>query len=306
MEEVITTRQAYLFASFGKTVLWSLFVTLALLLLTPAVQTQTGWSLSTVSLLGGFACGLGMTINGSCAFATLSRLGDGDAAMLVTLGALIAGATGTTALSERFSIPSPTLAPAVFDPSQTWAVLLLLFCGAWGAWEIVRLLRTRSAGASLLSGTYRLSTAALFIGGTNGFLFSLYGNWSYTTTLVRSAQGLTDGSPSLDWVYGVLFGALLFGMIVSSWLRHSFRLRLRPRASWWRNLIGGALMGIGAAMIPGGNDALLLNGIPNLSPHAVPAYLAMVVGIAAALACLQLGGQRMDKVDCSKDICRSA
>ena len=34
-------------------------------------------------------------------------------------------------------------------------------------------------------------------------------------------------------------------------------------------------------MVPGGNDALLFHGIPTLSPHAVPAYLAMVLGIAA-------------------------
>jgi hypothetical protein len=51
--------------------------------------------------------------------------------------------------------------------------------------------------------------------------------------------------------------------------------------------------------------ALLLDGIPNLSPHAAPAYLAMVLGIATVLACLQLGGRRIDKVDCSGDICRS-
>ena len=250
-------------------------------------------------------CGLGMAINGSCAFATLSRLGKGDAEMLVTLAALVTGATCTTVLSEHFAAPSPLPTPAAFDPSQTWVVLLLLFCGAWGAWKIVRLLRTRSAGASLRSKTYRLSTTALLIGGTNGFLFSIFGNWSYTATLVRSARGLADGSPWFDGVYWMLFGALLFGMIVSSWLRHSFRLRLQPRFSWWRNLVGGGLMGAGAAMIPGGNDALLLDGIPNLSPHAAPAYLAMVLGIATVLACLQLGGRRIDKVDCSGDICRS-
>ena len=35
--------------------------------------------------------------------------------------------------------------------------------------------------------------------------------------------------------------------------------------------------------LPGGNDVLLLNAIPGLSPHAVPAYLAMLAGIAIAL-----------------------
>lgn len=42
-------------------------------------------------------------------------------------------------------------------------------------------------------------------------------------------------------------------------------------------------MGIGAALVPGGNDVLLLNAIPGLATHAIPAYLAMLVGIAMGL-----------------------
>ena len=42
-------------------------------------------------------------------------------------------------------------------------------------------------------------------------------------------------------------------------------------------------MSLGAAMIRGGNDVLILHGIPSLSPHAVPAFLAMLVGIAVSL-----------------------
>ncbi len=62
-------------------------------------------------------------------------------------------------------------------------------------------------------------------------------------------------------------------MIGSSAQRGSFRPRRRPQLRWLRNLFGGLLMGCGASMVPGGNDAF--------SPHAGPAYLAMVLGIAA-------------------------
>jgi uncharacterized protein len=42
-------------------------------------------------------------------------------------------------------------------------------------------------------------------------------------------------------------------------------------------------MGLGVGLTPGGNDALVLYGIPSLSPHALPAFLAMVAGVALGL-----------------------
>ena len=55
----------------------------------------------------------------------------------------------------------------------------------------------------------------------------------------------------------------------------------------WRRLplhiIGGAAMGFGAALIPGGNAVLVLNAFPALSPHAAPAYFSIILGAAMAL-----------------------
>ena len=62
-------------------------------------------------------------------------------------------------------------------------------------------------------------------------------------------------------------------------------------------------MGFAAAMIPGGNEALVLHGLPYLSPHAVPTLLAMLVGIAISLMALRALGQDIPYVDCSGDIC---
>ena len=62
-------------------------------------------------------------------------------------------------------------------------------------------------------------------------------------------------------------------------------------------------MGCGAAMIPGGNDVLILHGIPSLSAHAVPAFLAMLVGIAASLVGMHAVGWDIPRIDCKGDIC---
>lgn len=56
-------------------------------------------------------------------------------------------------------------------------------------------------------------------------------------------------------------------------------------------------MGAGAGMIPGGNDVLLLNAIPLLSPHAIPAYLGVVAGIAVTLATMRASGRAPEAID---------
>jgi hypothetical protein len=43
-------------------------------------------------------------------------------------------------------------------------------------------------------------------------------------------------------------------MLLSTLQRGTFRLNLRPRIDWLQNLAGGALMALGVALAPGGND----------------------------------------------------
>ena len=64
--------------------------------------------------------------------------------------------------------------------------------------------------------------------------------------------------------------------------------RFRPLAPRLTALLrctaGGALMGLGSLLIPGGNDGLLLLGMPLLWPHAWLAFAVMAVTIASWLA----------------------
>jgi hypothetical protein len=91
-------------------------------------------------------------------------------------------------------------------------------------------------------------------------------------------------------------------MFVSTLQRGGFRFDWTPRRAWLRNIFGGVLMGIGVALAPGGNDALVLYGIPSLSPHALPAFLAMAAGIAAALLVMRHGFGIVSHVECRNDI----
>ena len=48
-------------------------------------------------------------------------------------------------------------------------------------------------------------------------------------------------------------------------------------------LVGGGLMGVGVAAIPGGNDGLVLAAVPALSPGGIAAYLTMTATIIFGL-----------------------
>ena len=67
----------------------------------------------------------------------------------------------------------------------------------------------------------------------------------------------------------------------------------------------GLLMGTGAALIPGGNDGLILFGLPAFSPHALPTWGAIVLGIALSIYVMRLTGMRVPKISCEGDVCRS-
>ena len=57
-----------------------------------------------------------------------------------------------------------------------------------------------------------------------------------------------------------------------------------PLGTLVANVIGGFLMGLGAAVIPGGNDGLILAALPALSVGGAVAYVVMLATIMTALA----------------------
>lgn len=62
-------------------------------------------------------------------------------------------------------------------------------------------------------------------------------------------------------------------------------------------------MGLGAAVVPGGNDTLLLGGLPSLAVGAVGAYLSMLLGIASVLLVMRLARVPMPAIACSAEGC---
>ena len=308
--ELLTTRRAYMLGSFFKTMLWVIAVTFVINSFTepdPARPLHL-WGFSLHALIGGFVFGVGAAVNGGCALGTIGRLGGGELRMLLTLLGLVAGLTVGGFAQVRRWLPAPAGGLAVAMP----AVLVVVgatFLSLWALWELWRLWRKRDATSTLrkavLSPRYRLSTAALLLGVANGVLFALFGAWTYTRTARTAVNHVVMGRPGPELLYWLLFAAVLTGVVLSSLTNKSFVFDGRIRLNWMLNFLGGILMGVGATLIPGGNDALILHAIPGGSPHALPAYASLLVGTAAGLIVIRAIAGTAVKVECTGDICRT-
>ena len=276
--EVVSTGQGYMFLSFLKTVLWVIAITIPFVWWLPEAHGgQRSWGISATVLLGGFLFGMGAALNKGCAFSTLSRLGDGQLAMLVTLAGFCSGIYVTTQLPDGYTSPHTILLEPALTTSNTWTIGLVGALWIWVMWEGSRLWRSRRENTPWwqLVGAhrYRLSTAAAVLGIASGILYALHGAWAYSGTISAEIHHVAAGGPEPST------------MLVS--------------------FPAGLMMGFGAALVPGSNDVLILHAIPGLSPHALPAYAAMVIGIALPLVLLRVIQGTPMGVDCGGDICRS-
>jgi uncharacterized membrane protein len=156
----------------------------------------------------------------------------------------------------------------------------------------------------ILSPQYRLSTAAMLIGIASTVIFLLVGSPGYTITLQNMVQSAI-GMGALPIERSLIMLAVLAGMLVSTLQRGSFRLDWRPRWSWLRNVVGGALMGLGTAMVPGGNAVLVLYATPSFSPHALADLVALLVGAGAGLLAMKHFAGLDTRVVCRNDIYRA-
>jgi toxin CptA len=91
---------------------------------------------------------------------------------------------------------------------------------------------------------------------------------------------VAHGGTTSVWSTALLFTALLAGAMVGGRQAQAPPARLRQALDCAG---GGALMGFGASLIPGGNDNLILVGLPGLQPHALAAIAMMSLAIALGL-----------------------
>lgn len=222
-------------------------------------------------LIGGVMFGAGAWLNGRCAFGTVSRLGRGEAMYLGTLAGFCAGswlmwkvglgAGPLTVMSPLAAVPAPILVVAA------------------GALALGLALATAIRPGALHGRGWSPLKAMTLIGAVNGVLLVIAVEWPYTDLLIDLARST---GMYLIWRATLAF-IFLAGAVVAAISGGCFQPTAGDPRRWAKCTTGGFVMGIGATLVPGGNDMMLLVGLPMLLPSQLVAYLAMLAAIAGLL-----------------------
>jgi len=307
--ENLASHKATRLAGILKSVLWVLTILLVWAFFTTDTSPfNENHTITYFTIIGGFLFGVGAALNGGCAFSTLGHLANGNVWMLTTLVGFSLGIAGMT-----FAFPnlmSVHIQPSMLThaPPYLLAILLLLL-GLLLILEIYRLWTSRAKNSNfrqlLFSKRYRQSTSSLLIGFGGGVLYLLQGNWTYTFMLKSRIKAIALPHDPFKLIHLYLFFALFLGMVISAMMKKSVVLKLKPTKRWGEYFVGGALMGIGAVLIPGGNDTLILKSMPGLSLHAIPTFFALLCGVAITLRVRRSISGKALKVVCTDDVCRA-
>lgn len=275
LEEWHATRRLTRLAAMVEASLWvcaGLLLARQCGLLTPLPR---GYALSPWTLAGATLLGAGAVLNQACVFGTVARLGSGQWAFAATpmgfyLGCLSAG--------QVFAAPVPkaldTAPPLSSLPA--WAAWVVLAIGLWRAASAL----SRRRGA--ITAPWSPHAATLVIGLAFLVLLIIAGEWAYTDVLAELARGMASGVAARS----ALCAALLVGALAGG--RMTGKLQWGPLrlAQLLRCAGGGLLMGWGGQLIPGGNDGLVLLGMPMLWPYAWASFGVMLAVISVLLLAL--------------------
>ncbi len=218
-------------------------------------------------------------------------------AFVVGFSAHRAGVCTVAAVAELRSTNQARLFIS-FLKTVLWIVLISKTLLLWHP-ELARVWQVDSTFWLALAGGFIFGVGATISG---GLLYTINGKWAYSSIVVQTVTGRSGNSVNPDTAL-YLFMALLAGAIFSALSGRRFKFSFAGD-KWSRNLAGGFLMGFGAMMVPGGNSALILQGLPQLSLHAITAYPAMILGIMVAMKVLERITGKALYVNCSGDQCR--
>ncbi|MBN6152199.1 YeeE/YedE family protein [Xanthomonas sp. AmX2] len=231
---------------------------------------STGISLALLS--GAVAFGLGALINDACLLGSLGRLGNGESRLLALPLGLATGFLLTLGLYR----PNFEVQPSVLSsPSPVNLLVLASFLLALVV--LIAFLR-RSAQKAMGARTAAMSMVVLGLSG--GALYALMPAWAYTDLLLAH---LPFGLGKTKDVALATVLAAIAGAIFSAYRKRTWRPRGASLRQLGKTFTGGVLMGTGAALIPGGNDSLILAAIPALSSSGIIAYLVMFLVISLAM-----------------------
>jgi len=273
--EMVHARRSDRLISIAEAALW----VVAIAGLAEASGLVIGWPASAevggAAIVGGVLLGIGAFLNRACVIGTVARIGAGEWAYLWTPVGFFAACFAAAQLAI---LPPASLRPMVSEPLPiAVAIIAATIAVALIVW------RLRSHSGALAKPrpphTWEPQTATTVIGIAFAALLIVAGEWTYTDVLQAAASG-TDmrlverGLWCLCLLAGTIIGGASAGLLKSAW--PSLRAQIECFA-------GGVLIGFGSLLVPGGNDSLVLLGVPMLSTSAWAATATMFVTMIVVL-----------------------
>ena len=284
VDEFVNKRTLQRLVSIGEASLWVLSGLLIAQALGLLGVMPAGYEIGLATIVGGALLGVGAFVNRACVFGAIARLGSGEWAYVTTPIGFYAGCVS---LPYLYSVPaphklahgSPVLQASAWVTAIAGAFILLRLAGALrqpeGASDRSVWRRIHDGVANRIWSPHAATTV---IGIAFFFMLLLVGAWAYTDVLAELARGMSHNLVARSALLLALFaGAVIGGYTAGRFMHTPITL---PQVL--RCLAGGVLMAWGSALIPGGNDGLILVGIPLLWPYAWLAFLTMCVAIALA------------------------
>lgn len=292
-KQIVETGSASRLAAFGYAIAWVVLLTVPLSYAFPGtVSLAPTYPLSITVLAFGALYGLGAFINGACLFGICSRSVSGSVEFLAAIPGIAIG----SALAARWDVPA-SLGPPRASMLQELPALAMTAVIAAAAVVIYLAInvakgvrRSRMTRAEVLKASrWRSSFALSLIAVSMGVLFAVGMPASYTVLPKQAGAALINATGSVNLADAAIAAGYFVGALLSLYFGGRFRFVMPTSQACLRCLAGGIVMSFAASAIPGGNDVMILHGIPGLAINAIAGYAVMM---ATLIACIYVSSSK--------------
>ena len=255
--ELVSEKRPARFIALVECAVWAALV-YAILETSPTMQQ--GWSPLGYLVPAAMLFGIGTYVNGACVFGSVGHFGNGE----IDFGFAFLGIFAVFYIESLFGLFPDQ--PPISASLPLGPVLLAI--------ALLAILALR-LGVSLRSeSNFRRLTLSMGAIGITFTILAVFAPGFSITTSVGSIVSIP--------VAGAVISVCMFGgsLVSARFRKRRFMLKWPTIKSIVRRTLGGILMGLGALLIPGGNDTLLMIGFPMGAWQAALAYVLLV-----AIAC---------------------
>lgn len=259
-KELVCEKRPARFIALFECAVWAALV-YAILEMPPMMHE--GWSKLGYLVPAAILLGIGSYVNGACVFGSVGHIGNGEIEFAFTF----LGIYAVLYIESWFDLLSDS--PPISAPPSLEAALL--------APALLAIMAVRFGVSRRSESNFRRLTMAMgSVGIISTVLSVLAPGFSIATSVGPIASVPVAGAVISVCMFG--------GSLVSARLRkHGFMLKRPTLKTVIKRTLAGILMGLGALLIPGGNDTLLLIGLPAGAWQAALAYLLFVATLAALI-----------------------